>query len=58
MVGLIPLKVKRRFQPVKTPVPERQMPVFANVIWLGENISTLRNKIEILLLIIITGSSG
>jgi hypothetical protein len=45
MEGLIPLKVKRRFQPVKTPVPETQM--------LGENINTLRNNVEI-----ITGSSG
>jgi hypothetical protein len=58
MEGLIPLKVKRRFQPVKTPVPERQMPVFAYVIWLGKNLNTLRNNVEILLLIIITGTSG
>jgi hypothetical protein len=58
MEGLIPLKVKRRFQPVKTSVPETQMPVLAYVIWLGENINTLRNNVEILLLIIIIGSSG
>ena len=34
------------------------MPVLSYVIWLGENISTFRNNVEIILLIIITGSSG
>jgi hypothetical protein len=51
MEGLIPLKVKRKFQPVKTPVPETQMPVFAYVNRLGENINALKNNVEI-----ITGS--
>jgi hypothetical protein len=58
MEGLIALKVKRGFQAVKILVPEKQIPAFAYVIWLGENINTLRNNVRILLLIIITGSSG
>jgi hypothetical protein len=58
MEGLIPLKVTRRFQPVKAPVQETQMPVFAYVISLGENISPLRHNADILLLIVRTGSSG